>query len=145
VFSRLLLCVALGLTAVAVSSGCGVLAAVAGGTGSCDRREATKEPRPFCQEIVDTVAVSQFGDDCKGKHTGYFTEDACPRDKAIGGCELDETNDDGSTVVDWFYDVSAEPKLKEYPPEDVAHTTDDVKRFCADKKRYEKGAHFRAR
>lgn len=49
---------------------------------ACDRRTG-KTPAPFCQEVIDTVAVSQVGDDCKTNFAAHTSEGRCPRDKII--------------------------------------------------------------
>src|SRR4051794_39549613 len=85
-----------------------IAAAFAGSDSSCDRRYGkSQDPQPFCQELVDSVAGPDFRDDCDTHLQGKSNEDRCPRDHAIGGCEIDKTNQDGSTVTDWYYDVSA--------------------------------------
>src|SRR5262249_20789789 len=97
------------------------------------------------QEVIDTVAVSQVGDDCRDKHGARTYEGKCPRERIIAGCKIHKDNDDGSEVWDWYYDVEgledagtdAGPVFK-----DPARTKDDVKALCADPKRYEEGATF---
>jgi hypothetical protein len=129
---------------------------VVGETGDafCDRRfvgPGGKEPAPFCQEIVDTVALSQFQDDCRDKHKARSDEGKCPREKIIGGCKLHKENDDGSEVFDWYYDVSdieADASKNDAtadggvvykePVKDKAA----VKKLCEDRSRYEEGAHY---
>ena len=123
-----------------------VLGDVVGATGDahCDRRFVSGEDKKaasFCQEIVDTVALSQFQDDCREKHTAISGEGLCARDKIIGGCKLHKENDDGSEVFDWFYDVS-ELEADGGVFEEPVRTKEDVERLCADPKRYEEGAHF---
>jgi hypothetical protein len=168
--------------AIAVSlSACTAIAGAFGGLGSflgtnsnasCDRRYADR-PEPFCQEIDDTVAGSEFEDDCRKKFPGARTSDAyCPRERRVGGCVDEKHNDDNSTVTDWFYDVSemvAEAGAEDaaivwneagvpefeagasdgaatlkptFDPLQTHLTADDVKAKCADRKRYENGAHY---
>ncbi len=134
-----------------------VLGDVVGQTGDayCDRRfvaNLSKEPGSFCQEIIDTLAVSQFTDDCHEKFAAKGEEGRCPRERIIAGCKLHKENDDGSEIWDWFYDVSdleqdgiegrdagpdAGPLFK-----DPARTKEDVRKLCADKSRYGEGATF---
>lgn len=122
---------------------------------SCDRRFADPPNKPgsFCQEVIDTVAVSQIEDDCREKHGGHPTDSRCPRDRIIAGCKLNQTNDDGSEVYDWYYDVTdledaaAQRELDaglDATPlfEDPARTKEDVKALCADPKRYDQGATY---
>lgn len=114
------------------------------GDAHCDRRfisDPNKKRASFCQEIVDTIALSEFQEDCRSKHTAISGEGSCARDRIIGGCELHNENDDGSKVYDWFYDVSdleAEGGVFEAP----ARTREDIEKLCADPKRYDQGAHF---
>jgi hypothetical protein len=123
-----------------------VLGDVVGTTGDahCDRRfvsGAEKKRAGFCQEIIDTVALSQFQDDCREKHTANTGEGRCPREHVLGGCKLHEVNDDGSEVWDWYYDVTeleADGGVFEAP----VRTKDEVRTLCADRERYEKGASF---
>jgi hypothetical protein len=119
---------------------------VVGQTGDahCDRRfvsGADKKPASFCQEIIDTVALSEFQDDCREKHTAISGEGLCARDKIIGGCKLHKENDDGSEVFDWFYDVT-ELEADGGTFEEPVRTKEEVEKLCADKSRYEEGAHF---
>lgn len=122
-----------------------MLGDVVGATGDahCDRRfvSGDKKAATFCQEIVDTVALSEFQDDCREKFAAISGEGLCARDAIIGGCKLHKVNDDGSEVYDWFYDVSA---LEDDGGvfEEPVRTKDDVAALCADKKRYEEGASF---
>ena len=105
---------------------------------ACDRRTG-KKPAPFCQEVIDTVAVSNVKDDCKDKFGADGYEGKCPRADIIAGCKIHKDNDDGSEVWDWYYDVAdAAPDAFE----DAPKTKDDVKAMCADPKRYEEGATF---
>jgi hypothetical protein len=134
---------------------------VVGETGDayCDRRfvaNTEKEPAPFCQEIVDTVAQSEFQEDCRAKFAAKAEEGRCPRERIIGGCKIHKNNDDGSEIWDWYYDVSdleeagidgrdaalpdggdAGPLFKE-----PVTTKEQVKKLCEDKLRYDEGAHY---
>ncbi len=141
------------LAVIAAGAGCragGCVAAtlgdVVGATGDafCDRRHMPldREPGSFCQEIVDTLATSQFQDDCREKHSARAEEGRCPREQALGGCKLSKVNDDGSEVIDWFYDVSAFERDGGMPFVDPARTTEEVKLLCADPTRYEEGSTF---
>lgn len=150
------------LLLLALASGCkvggcaaNVLGDVIGETGDvyCDRRFVTstsKKPAPFCQEVIDTIAVSQVSDDCREKHAARTAEGLCPREKIIAGCKIHKDNDDGSEVWDWYYDVSdledagsADASAEGAPLfEDPVHTKEEVKDLCADPKRYEEGATF---
>jgi hypothetical protein len=120
---------------------------VVGATGDahCDRRFVSgpdAKDAPFCQEIVDTLAASEFKDDCSQKHTARADDGRCPRDRVIAGCKLHKQNDDGSEVLDWFYDVGdleADGAAFEPP---LVRTKDDVRAQCNDPKRYEEGATF---
>lgn len=112
----------------------------------CDRRFVTAggEPAAFCQEIVGTVAASEFADDCRAKHKAAADPGLCPRSRIIAGCVLHKQTDDGSRIVDWYYDVSdlaadTSPPF-ETLPSDVAEDVADVERMCADPSRYEQGA-----
>jgi hypothetical protein len=157
--------VALGLallTSACKVGGCAanVLGDVVGETDdvACDRRfvAAGKKPAPFCQEVIDTIAVSQVGDDCRDKHGARTYEGKCPRERAIGGCKLHKENDDGSEVYDWYYDVSdledaaardaAADRDDASPPrplfDDPIASKDEVRALCADPKRYEEGATY---
>src|SRR5262245_2412327 len=77
---------------LALVSGCKVggcvansLGDVVGETGdvACDRRFVAegKKPASFCQEVIDTVAVSQVADDCRERHKARTYEDKCPRER----------------------------------------------------------------
>jgi hypothetical protein len=131
--------------AVALSS-CFVATAVGGAFGadsSCDRRfGASKEPAPFCQEIEDTVAGSEFREDCSTKLQGKAAEEGCPRDKVLGGCRISKENDDGSVVTDWYYDVRDLVAAGKIPESARVKSTEEVRVLCADPKRYEDGATF---
>lgn len=120
---------------------CSAVAGVFGGVGaggatdpddSCDRRTGTK-PEPFCQEIHDTVVGLQFRDDCIAKFHATAVSKLCPRQNIIGGCAIDHTFEDGSHVTDWFYDT---------PIDGSVITVDEIKKKCADPKRYEWPTHF---
>lgn len=112
----------------------------------CDRRYVTDGGRPssFCQEIVGTLAASQFSDDCRLKLLATPAPGLCPRQRVLAGCKLLKKNDDDSHVWDWYYDVSfagdagfVRPDLFEPPtPRDAV----EVSRTCADRLRYEDGA-----
>lgn len=123
-----------------------VLGDVVGYTGEayCDRRyvPAEREPGSFCQEVVDTVAQSEFQDDCRDKHAARTGEGLCPRERRIGGCKILEEHDDGSEVFDWYYDVTDLENDAGLLFKDPARTEDDVRELCADPKRYDKGASF---
>ncbi|WP_394848297.1 hypothetical protein LZC95_12650 [Pendulispora brunnea] len=116
------------------------------GDVACDRRFADGpdgDPAGFCQEVIDTVAVSQVGDDCVDRHHARSLENSkCPREGIIGGCKLSMTNDDGSEVYDWYYDVSDLERAKNTEFESSVKTVDEVKAKCADRSRYEEGAEF---
>lgn len=125
--------------AAALASGCSV-GSVAGDTGHCDRRSAGVDLKPLCQEIDDTVALKEFRADCETHLRAGYGDGSCPHEKAIGGCEIGGANQDGSHVIDWYYDVAGDPKAAQYPTTDIARSLDDVRRFCSDTKRYDKGA-----
>jgi hypothetical protein len=119
-----------------------IAAAAAGGDSSCDRRTGASEtPQPFCQEILETVAGSRFREDCTQKLKGTAREDKCPRDNVIAGCKVTITNDDGSEVIDWFYDVDKDPSSK-VKAEDRIRTREQVRAKCNEPGRYEGGAVF---
>lgn len=103
---------------------------------------ADKKPASFCQEIVDTIAMGEFQDDCRDKHAASAGEGLCAREKVLGGCKLLKENDDGSEVYDWYYDV-ADLEADGGVFEEPVRTKDDVKKLCSDKTRYEDGAEFR--
>lgn len=132
-------------TAVA---GCKVAGAIANVFGdiagetedvACDRRTG-REPAPFCQEVIDTVAVSQVGDDCRDKFGAATFEARCPRQGIIAGCKIHKDNDDGSEVWDWYYDVSDAGPDAGF--RDAPRTKADVQRLCEDPSRYEEGATY---
>lgn len=147
---------AIGATAVAACDSLGSVALEAGDFAGakagahCDRRFVTDggQPAAFCQEIVATVAASEFADDCRAKHQASAGAGPCPREKIIAGCKLLEKHDDDSLVWDWYYDVSdivADAGLQggrkgsptfDSRPRSVA----DVDALCADRTRYEEGA-----
>lgn len=123
-----------------------VLGDVVGFSGDayCDRRyvDEAREPGSFCQEIIDTVAMDEFQEDCREKHTARAGEGRCPAERRIGGCKVTTTNDDGSEVWDWYYDVAdleADAGLV-FP--NRAKNEADVRALCADPKRYDEGATF---
>jgi hypothetical protein len=147
------------LVASCKAGGCAanVLGDVVGQTGDayCDRRyvaNLSKEPGSFCQEIIDTVATSQFTDDCREKFAARAGEGRCPRERVIAGCKIHKENDDGSEIWDWYYDISdleasgiegrdAGPDAGKLFKEAV-RTKEEVRKLCADKTRYEEGATF---
>lgn len=110
----------------------------------CDRRfvSGDKEPSPFCQEVIDTIAVSQISDDCRNRHAARTDTGRCPRDRIIAGCKLEKDNEDGSEVWDWYYDVSDLELDGGSHFENPVRTKDQVMKMCADRKRYEDGATF---
>ncbi|MBX3230342.1 MAG: hypothetical protein KIT84_03595 [Labilithrix sp.] len=133
---------------VLLLGGCKIAGAIANMLGdvvgqtddvACDRRTG-KEPAPFCQEVIDTVAVSQVKDDCIEKFAANGTEGRCPRDRIIAGCKLHKDNDDGSEVFDWYYDVSDAGPDAGF--RDEPKTKDDVKALCEDRERYNEGATY---
>jgi hypothetical protein len=106
----------------------------------CDRRVVTDggTPAAFCQEIVATVAASEFADDCRAKHEAAADTGLCPRAQIIAGCKLHKKTDDDSLVYDWYYDVSSFDGGLGF--ESNAGGVNDVARMCADPTRYEEGA-----
>ncbi len=106
----------------------------------CDRRFVTAggEPSAFCQEIVQTVAASEFADDCRAKHEATADTGLCPRAQIVAGCKLLKHTDDNSLVTDWYYDVSSLDGGLKF--ESRVSGVSDVARMCADPKRYEDGA-----
>ncbi len=115
------------------------------GNAACDRRyvsDPSAQPSAFCQEVIDTVASSQIEDDCTSKFHAKAFDGTCPRENVIGGCKYNQTNDDGSTVYDWYYDVSDLEKQGGHAFESHVDTADDVRAKCADPNRYEGGAEF---
>jgi hypothetical protein len=116
----------------------------------CDRRYVSDggQPAAFCQEVVSTLAASQFADDCRLHLLATPGQGLCPRDRIIAGCKLLKQNADNSQVWDWYYDVSnieAEAGADDgpdggptfvNPPESIA----DVAHLCADPTRYQDGA-----
>ncbi|WP_394837795.1 hypothetical protein LVJ94_12865 [Pendulispora rubella] len=115
------------------------------GDVACDRRYGEgpeADPAGFCQEVIDTVAVSQVGDDCRDNQHAHSIEGRCPREGIIGGCKLSITNDDGSEVYDWYYDVSDLERAKNTEFESSVKTVDEVRAKCADRSRYDEGAEF---
>jgi hypothetical protein len=148
----------LAVASVVVLAGCRIggcaaatLGDIVGETGDahCDRRFVTpgKDPASFCQEVIDTVATSQFEDDCRSSHGASADDGKCPRERIIAGCQLHKENDDGSKVYDWYYDVTdledaaahdAGPPFLDPP----ARTKEDVQKLCADPSRYDEGASF---
>jgi len=115
------------------------------GDAACDRRyvdSPEKEPAAFCQEVIDTVASSQIQDDCRDNHHARAIDGRCPRENIVGGCKLSMTNDDGSEVYDWYYDVDDLEKADGKSFQSTVTTTDDVRAQCADPQRYDQGAEF---
>jgi hypothetical protein len=117
----------------------------------CDRRVVADggQPSAFCQELVATVAASQFADDCRNKFQATAATGLCPRTQVIAGCQLGAKNDDGSKVWDWYYDVSGViGDAGEHAGPDGGPTFADpvpldasaVGSVCADRKRYDQGA-----
>ena len=110
----------------------------------CDRRYVTDggQPAAFCQEVVATLAASQFADDCRDKHMATAGPGLCPRERIIAGCKLDEKHDDHSVAWDWYYDISniesGDAGAKFEPPIPTDQT--DVAALCADPARYSDGA-----
>ena len=149
------------LSAVAIAPDCDVVARLYGDLGSlvgsnqtdsCDRRFGA-QPEAFCQEIDNTVAGSQFRDDCTKKFQAPANIGGCPRDAIVGGCAIDTQNEDGSNVTDWYYDVTSlvaeagtgaedDDAGPSFPPSDVGLTVDEVRAKCADPMRYSDGAHY---
>ncbi|WP_394826986.1 hypothetical protein [Pendulispora albinea] len=150
--SRSLMAVAtIALLATASCRAGGWVASIVGdvvgskGDAACDRRyvsDVNEEPSGFCQEVIDTVAVSQIQDDCNDKHHSRAMEGRCPREGIIGGCKLSITNDDGSEVYDWYYDVRDLESSTGATFKSRVATQDDVRAQCADARRYEEGAEF---
>jgi hypothetical protein len=129
------------LTSVAVSGG-----TFAGATSDvhCDRRFVTDggKAAPFCQEVRDTLAASQFSDDCRMTHEATAAAGLCPREHILAGCKLLKTYEDKSSVYDWYYDVRDIEAEAGTSFDDPPTTTSDVERLCADPGRYEDGAEF---
>jgi hypothetical protein len=143
-----------------VFMGCSAIASIAnegasfgGATADvhCDRRFTTDggQRSAFCQELVATVAASQFSDDCRNKFQASAGPGLCPRDQIIAGCELDDQHKDGSHAWDWYYDVSS--FIADAGPnagvdggptfaDPVATNVSDVAKICADPTRYNDGA-----
>lgn len=119
---------------------------VVGETGdvACDRRYVDNDAaEPFCQEVIDTVAVSDVKDDCGGKHRARAHDGRCDRTRVIAGCKISKVNDDGSEVWDWYYDVSDMlDSGAAFLPGSYPLTKDDIKKKCADPKRYDEGASY---
>jgi hypothetical protein len=147
---RVLLVIAAASALSCQEAGCvgGALGGIVGETGdsACDRRYVADggSNGPFCQEVIDTVAASQFRDDCTTKFQARAIDGKCPREDIIAGCHTLKKNDDNSQVWDWYYNVSGIEEeagveagaIFPYAPQTVA----DVTKFCADPKRYEDGA-----
>lgn len=116
----------------------------------CDRRYVVDgaQRAAFCQEIVNTVAASQFADDCRVKHRASAGAGACPREHIVAGCRLLEKHEDDSRVFDWYYDVTdilVEAGVNGGPDggptfDSRPASVDDVAAMCADRSRYEQGA-----
>lgn len=107
----------------------------------CDRREVTDggKPAAFCEEVVATLAASQFADDCRAEHEATPGTGLCPRAGIIAGCKLDAKTEDGSQVWDWYYDASKLDGGAHFVPP-LPHSATDVARLCADRSRYQDGA-----
>lgn len=117
----------------------------------CDRRLTLDggQPSAFCQDVQDTVAASQFSDDCR-LHLGATPGTGlCPRAGIIAGCKLDKKNGDNSIVHDWYYDESsvlgdggdeAGPDGEAPFATPVPQTVAQVSQVCADRSRYPDGA-----
>jgi hypothetical protein len=117
----------------------------------CDRRVTLDggQPSAFCQDVQDTVAASQFSDDCR-LHLGATPGTGlCPRAGIIAGCLLEQKNGDDSIVHDWYYDESAvlgdggdegglDGEAPFAPPAPQSITA--VAQVCADRTRYPDGA-----
>jgi hypothetical protein len=139
---RVRILILVSIVAVACKLPGTLAAAAAGGDSSCDRRSgASDSPQPFCQEILETVAGSRFREDCTQKLKGTAREDKCPRDNVIAGCKVTITNDDGSEIIDWFYNVDKDPNSK-VKAEDRIRTRDQVRAKCNQPGLYEGGATF---
>jgi hypothetical protein len=138
------------LLALVCSTSCKTTALVAttitsavGGTGdvACDRRFVSGgEAAGFCQEVIRTVAVSAIRDDCLEKHRARALRGRCPHEKRIAGCKLSLLTDDGSEVYDWYYDVHDLERQKQMSFASHVESIEDVRRQCADARRYEEGA-----
>jgi hypothetical protein len=117
----------------------------------CDRRLTVDggQPSAFCQDVQDTVASSQFSDDCR-LHLGATPgPDVCPRAGIIAGCLLEKENGDHSSVHDWYYDESkvlgdagddAGPDGQALFAPPVPRTVAEVAQVCGDRSRYPDGA-----
>ncbi len=143
------------IVVVAIANACSVVTSIAvegadfGGASAnayCDRRYVTDggTPSAFCQEVVGTLAASQFADDCRNNHEATTGPGLCPRAEIIAGCKLNENNSDNSQVWDWYYDVAsfpdAEPDGGPYFAPPVATSVASVAALCADPTRYPQGA-----
>ena len=161
--------VALVALTVALAPACTFVEGAFGGLGSwlgsnsndsCDRRYGEK-PEPFCQELDDTVAGSEFQDDCRKKFKARALGEYCPRARRVGGCVDEKKNDDKSVVTDWYYNVSdmlasadagdggnggdggvSGDAAPTFDPTETHLTAEDVKLKCADHARYSDGAYF---
>jgi hypothetical protein len=156
---------ALGLTAGVLALalcgfGCDVVTGIAvqgadfgGATADvhCDRRLTLDggQPSAFCQDVENTVASSQFSDDCR-QHLGAIPGTGlCPRDGIVAGCLLEKKNGDDSIVHDWYYDESnvlgdggnaegPDGAASFAPP--VPRSVAAVAQVCADRSRYPDGS-----
>ncbi len=137
------------LSALFLTAGCTVLEdqaveatdfAGAKADAHCDRRYVTPggTPAGFCQEVVQTLAASEFADDCRTKHQAAADTGLCARGQIIAGCKLRKHNDDDSLVYDWYYDTSQLDGGTAF--EATAKAVNDVAKMCADPSRYEDGA-----
>ena len=140
--------IAIGVGA-AVGFGCDTLGSVVVEAGDfagakadayCDRRYVTDggQPAAFCQEVVATVAAAEFADDCRSKHQATAGSGLCPRPRIIAGCKLLEKHDDDSQAWDWYYDVEGTKSPK--PFDSQTHSVAEVRAYCGDVTRYDKGA-----
>jgi hypothetical protein len=107
----------------------------------CDRRDVFDGGRPssFCQEVVNTLAASQFADDCRATHLATPGTGLCPRAGIIAGCKLETKNEDGSEVWDWYYEVVGVDAGAPFSPP-VPGSASAVAQTCADRTRYADGA-----
>jgi hypothetical protein len=140
---------------VLLVSACSVVTSIAvqgadfGGAAAnayCDRRYVTDggTPSAFCQEVVGTLAASQFADDCRNNHQATTGPGLCPRPTIIAGCKLLDSHSDDSQVWDWYYDVASfpvdQPDGAAYFAPPVASSVAAVGQLCADPTRYPLGA-----
>ncbi len=104
----------------------------------CDRRFVREDKADrrgnFCQDIVDTVADSEFREDCDQKFGARTGTGRCDRGSSLGGCAVAEVERDGSQVTDWFYAADGGTE--------TPRTPDEVAKLCDDRARYDRGARF---